>query len=95
MKKCMIIILLFFVAFVTQGQDVDYLLSKAKQGEASMNDLKALQYYRLALNRQPLNVVILCKCSELSSRIAARSVNNKTAMADYHEAAKTYAVKAL
>ncbi len=95
MKKWLISVILILVAFANQAQDVDHLLRKAKQSEASMNDLEALQYYRLALGQQPLNVVILCKCSELSSRIAARSTNNIKTMTAYHQAAKAYAVKVL
>ncbi len=87
--------LLFILCLLSFTINAQNLLNKAALIEASMDDLRALEFYKEALVKEPLNVNILCKCSELNSRIAARSVDNKTKMTGYHEASKAFAIKAL
>ncbi len=86
-------IILCVLSFVTKAQDNQNYISAIKF-DASMDDVKALQLYRQALTKEPLNVTLLCKCSELNSRIAAR-IDDRSTMTTYHLAAKSYALKAL
>lgn len=81
------------MSFVVAAQNIQPSISAVKF-DVLMDDAKSLQHYQQALSREPLNVLLLCKCSELNSRIAAR-VSDKSTMTTYHLAAKSFALKAL
>lgn len=95
MRKAFILFSLCLISFIIRAQDFENLINQGRLGEAGMNDIKALQFYTQAFYKQPQNIYVLCKCSELNSRIAARFANDKKMMTGYHEAAKLYAMKAL
>jgi len=80
-------IFLFFIAlfffYTLHAQDANTLIKEAEQLEASMNDEQAIIKYKEALKLQPGNLYIICKCSELCSRIGGRNKANKKKMTDY------------
>ena len=92
-------IFLFFIAlfffYTLHAQDANTLIKEAEQLEASMNDEQAIIKYKEALKLQPGNLYIICKCSELCSRIGGRYKADKKKMIDYYTAAKIYADKAI
>ena len=92
-------IFLFFIAlfffYTLHAQDANTLIKEAEQLEASMNDEQAIIKYKEALKLQPGNLYIICKCSELCSRIGGRNKANKKKMTDYFTAARVYADKAI
>ncbi len=85
--------LIFFSA--AKGQDIKSIIKQAEQYEASMNDAKAINKYKEALNLEPANIYLLCKCSELCSMIGGRYKSDIKKMTDYYTAAKVYADLAL
>ncbi len=92
-------IFLFFItllfSYTLNAQDVNTLIKEGEQFEASMNDEQAIIKYKEALKLQPGNLYIICKCSELCSRIGGRNKDDKMKMIDYYTAAKVYADKAV
>lgn len=94
MKVAFILILCCFSGFV-YSQDVTAIIKKADALDASMNDAQALSSYKEALKLQPSNIYLLCKSSEISSRLGGRLKDNKTKQDEYYDAAKTYARTAL
>lgn len=60
-----------------------------------MDDLQAVAKYKEALRLDPSNIYLLCKCSELCSRIGGRLKDDKIKQDDFYTAAKTYASTAL
>ncbi len=75
-------------------QDVNALIKKAQLEEAALDESAAFQTYSLVVKKDPANLVALCKCSELCSRIGNRQ-SEKSKKLDYFNAAKTYAIAAL
>lgn len=53
-------------------QEISALLSKAAQSEVRFKEEDALAEYRQALQLQPTDIAILCRCSDLSCRIGNR-----------------------
>jgi tetratricopeptide (TPR) repeat protein len=94
MKFLLFTYLLGYAGFL-QAQDISTILKKAEQFEASMNDERAVAAYQEALSFQPSNIYAICKCSELSTRIAGRLKENKVKQDDYYNEARTYAESAL
>ncbi len=87
--------LLFFVfPSYLFSQDVNQLLKEAAQQEAAMHENEAFLKYAEILRQEPSNLISLCKCSELSSRIGARQPG-KDKMEVYFIAARNYASAAL
>ncbi len=92
--------ILFLITFISfshflYAQDTSAIIKQAEQSETSMNDEQAFIEYKQALAIQPSNVYVLCKCSELCTRIAGRLKDDKAKQDNYYAAAKTYAQKAL
>ncbi len=85
--------LIFFSA--TKGQYINKIIKEAQQYESSMNDAKAISKYKEALNLQPANIYLICKCSELSSMIGGRFKSDHKKMTDLYHTAKVYADLAL
>jgi len=76
------------------AQDPITVLREAERLEYSFKESDALAKYKEVLKLQPNNLQVLCKCSDLSSRIGHRQTNKKT-QEEYYTAAKTYAEAAL
>jgi len=94
MKSLFFITLCTFSCFL-YGQDVNSIIKEADQLNASMNDAQAIIKYKEALKIQPSNIYVLCKCSELCSRIGGRLKDDKVKQDDYYGTARTYARAAL
>ncbi|MEO7119588.1 MAG: hypothetical protein ABIY62_00750 [Ginsengibacter sp.] len=86
--------LILFSGFL-HAQNEKSLIKEAQDFETSMNDVRAIATYKDALKLDPSNVYLLCKCSELCSRIGNRLKDNKAQQDDFYQAAKTYAHTAL
>jgi tetratricopeptide (TPR) repeat protein len=86
----------FFLASpaILLSQDVDQLIKQAQQQESSFHENEAFLSYAQILKQQPDQLIALCKCSELSSRIGARQAG-KDKMQEYFIAARNYASAAL
>ncbi|MEP6597578.1 MAG: hypothetical protein ABJA71_16605 [Ginsengibacter sp.] len=93
--KTIIAVLFLLASHLSFGQDVTSLIKQAEQFEASMNDALAILKYKQALKIQPDNIYVICKSSELCSRIGGRLKEDKVKQADYFAAAKIYAGTAL
>ena len=87
--------LLVLIAFTASSQDVPAIMQQAARLEKSMQDEPALAKYKEALKSEPSNVMLLCKCSELCSRIGARLDQDDNRQGEYFKNAKTYATHAL
>jgi tetratricopeptide (TPR) repeat protein len=87
-------ILLFLLAFGVIPPGVNQLLKEAQEQESLFHENEAFHKYAEILKLEPDNIVALCKCSELCSRIGARQ-NDREKMKPYFIAAKNYAVIAL
>ncbi|MEP6596569.1 MAG: hypothetical protein ABJA71_11520 [Ginsengibacter sp.] len=94
MKIFLFLIALFF-SFALNAQDVNTIVREGQQFEASMNDKQAIIKYKEAIKLEPGNLYVICKCSELCSRIGGRYKDDKKKMTDYYTAAKVYADKAI
>ena len=88
-----ILLLLTYPCFLF-SQDVNSLLKEAMQQESSFHENEAFMKYAKVLKQEPANLIALCQCSELSSRIGAR-ISGKDKMQQYFIAAKNYALSAL
>jgi tetratricopeptide (TPR) repeat protein len=93
-KIIFLICLLLFSGFL-YAQDEKEIIKEGQDFETSMNDVRAIARYKDALKLDPSNVYLLCKCSELCSRIGGRLKDNKAQQEDFYKAAKTYAHAAL
>jgi tetratricopeptide (TPR) repeat protein len=87
-------LLLVGFPFLLFSQDTGQLLKEAQQQESLLHESEAFLKYAQVLKKDPANLVALCKCSELSSRIGARQPD-KEKMKPYFFAAKNYASAAL
>jgi tetratricopeptide (TPR) repeat protein len=87
-------ILLFLFSFGSIPPDVNQLLKEAQEQESLFHENEAFLKYAEVLKLEPDNIIALCKCSELCSRIGARQPG-KEKMRPYFVAAKNYAVLAL
>jgi tetratricopeptide (TPR) repeat protein len=76
------------------SQDLNQLLKEAQQQESLLHENEAFLKYAEVVKLDPGNLVALCKCSELSSRIGARQAD-KEKMRPYFIAARNYATSAL
>lgn len=90
-----LIILAFLVLPIENyAQDANALLKEAQLQESLMKENDAFQKYAELLRIQPNNLMVICKCSELCSRIGNRQTE-KSKKIDYFKAARTYASAAL
>src|SRR6185312_9676613 len=94
-KQLFLTISIAIFPYLLNAQSVNDIIIQAQQIEASMNDLQAVNKYKEALKLNPSNTYLLCKCSELCSRIAGRLKGNKTKQEDCYTEAKIYAKTAL
>jgi tetratricopeptide (TPR) repeat protein len=76
------------------SQDAGILLKEAQQQEILLHESEAFLKYAEVLKKDPVNLLALWKCSELSSRIGARQPD-KDNMRPYFIAARNYATAAL
>jgi hypothetical protein len=76
------------------SQNVSGLIQDARQQESAFHENEAFLRYAEVLRLEPDNLIALCKCSELSSRIGARQAD-KEKMREYFVAARNYASRAL
>jgi tetratricopeptide (TPR) repeat protein len=88
------LLFILILPFENYAQDPSILLKEAQQFELQMNENAAFQKYTECLRLQPNNLSIVCKCSELCSRIGNRQAE-KAKKIDYFKAARTYANAAL
>lgn len=90
------LLILFSMGFPGRlvSQDTGLLLKEAQQQEILLHESEAFLKYAEVLKKDPLNLLALWKCSELSSRIGARQPN-KDNMRPYFIAARNYAAAAL
>jgi tetratricopeptide (TPR) repeat protein len=94
MKIFLFFIALFSIVFLN-AQDVNTLIKQGEQLESYMNDEQAIIKYKEALKLQPGNLYVICKCSELCSKIGGRNKADEKKMTDYYTAAKVYAERAI
>lgn len=92
--KASFYIFLLIITSKIYCQDVTVLVSEAIKLEASLDEKGALEKYRQAYKIHPTNIIILNKCSELSSRIGKRQ-GNASVRNGYYQNAKNYAEAAL
>lgn len=92
--KRMWIWLLQILPFFSFSQDLPVLMKEAEKLESSFREYDALQKYKEILRHQPANLNVLCRASDLCSRIGHREPD-KAKKSDYFKAAKTYAEVAL
>ncbi|MDE3212054.1 MAG: hypothetical protein KGM98_02375, partial [Bacteroidota bacterium] len=93
--KLITLLLAFQVALAASAQNTAVLVKEAADLEKSMQDPQALARYKEALALDPSNVTLLCKCSEISSRIGSRLIDNPESCSGYFRDAKSYATQAL
>ena len=67
-----IVIVCCLWSFTVSAQDVSGLLNKAARAEAGFREEEALSLYQQVLGLDPRNVVVLCRCCDLSCRIGNR-----------------------
>jgi tetratricopeptide (TPR) repeat protein len=89
-----LLFILLIVPYENFAQDASTLIKEAQQFELQMNENAAFQKYTECLRLQPNNLNVICKCSELCSRIGNRQTE-KAKKIDYFRAARTYANAAL
>lgn len=92
MRFLICFLLLLPVASFTQ--DLQLLLNEAAAAEAAMQDDLAYRKYQDVLRIQPTNITVLCKCSELASKIGHRQ-SSKDLQITHYEIARRYAELAL
>jgi tetratricopeptide (TPR) repeat protein len=92
--RTLIFVLFISVPCIIIGQDIPTLIREAQQYESALNEDAAFKKYQEVLKYQPINVMALCKCSELCSRIGARQPKKETKV-DYFKAGRRYAELAL
>ncbi len=85
---------LFILPLENFSQDANALLKEAQFQESLMKENEAFLKYSELLRVQPNNLLAICKCSELCSRIGNRQAE-KSRKIDYFKAARTYASAAL
>lgn len=88
------ICLLLILPIKAVTQDVALLLRDAERLEHTFREAEALQKYMEVLRIQPTNLLVLCKSSDLCSRVGHRE-SDKTKKADLFNKAYTYAESAL
>jgi hypothetical protein len=93
--KLFFLIALFSGSVIVKGQDINIITKEAMQLEASMKDEQALIKYKEALLIQPSNIFLLCKCSELSTRIGNRVEHDESKKASLFASAKSYSEEAV
>jgi hypothetical protein len=94
MVRTLSFLLLLIFPFSSFSQNVKGLIQDARQQESAFHENEAFLRYAEVLKLEPDNLVALCKCSELSSRIGARQTG-KEKMREYFIAARNYASRAL
>ena len=92
--KNILTILFFFSATFIQAQDVNVLLKEASNLEKQLKEPDALEKYQQIVSIDTSNMPALVKCVELNCSIGARRTD-KNAKANYYNAAKTFAAKAI
>ena len=75
------------------GQDAGILIKEGEQWEVQMNEKSAMEKFKQAIALEPTNVYVLCKISELYSRIGNREASKST-RDSYYTNAVAYAKKA-
>ena len=95
MKFVSAFIVLFFISFVSFGQDTNALIKEADRLEGLPNEKAALLKFKEVLKQQPSHLYALTKCSELCARIGGREKTNLKLRDDYYAAAVIYANTAL
>ncbi|MBK8773259.1 MAG: hypothetical protein IPM10_00255 [Chitinophagaceae bacterium] len=76
------------------GQDAGIFIKEGEQWEVQMNEKSAIERFKQAIALEPTNVYVLCKISELYSRIGNREASKST-RDSYYTNAVAYAKKAL
>ena len=76
------------------GQDAGILIKEGEQREVQLNEKSAMEKFKQAIALEPNNVYVLCKISELYSRIGNREASKNT-RDSYYNNAVAYAKKAL
>ena len=93
--KLFILIVVFSCSAIVKAQDVNIITKEGEKLEVSMNDEQALIKFKEALLIQPSNIFLLCKCSELSTRIANRLFHEESKQNYLFASAKSYANEAI
>ncbi len=95
MKPLLLLFVLFRLVIPGIAQEaIDELLKKAAAFENSRASGEALKTYQEVLHLQPVNLIALCKSSELCSVVGNQEKNQNT-RETYYEAARKYAEIAL
>jgi tetratricopeptide (TPR) repeat protein len=76
--------------FLCLAQDPSLLQRQAARLEASFKEEEALEKYQEVVRLQPHNVMMLCRCSDLSCRIGHRQ-GSREKEESYYRSARTYA----
>lgn len=87
-------VLLSFLPFESNAQDLNVILNEAIQLEAAFKDKEALEKYLEVLRYQPNHLGALVKTSELYSKLGKHQPT-KEMQKQFYTSAKTYAQKAL
>ena len=92
-KYCFLLFLLSLFFSYNYAQTFDSLYQRGLQLEQSFNEKQALIKFQEAQKLNPNHLQVLCKCSDLCSRIGARENNEKRKL-DYFNSALSFAKKA-
>lgn len=92
-KYCFLSCLLSLFFSYAYAQNFDSLYQRGLQLEQSFNEKQALIKLQEAQKLNPNHLQVLCKCSDLCSRIGAREKNEKIKL-DYFNSALSFAKKA-
>ena len=94
MKQGLVFMALMLNLQILYGQDAAALIKEGEQWEVGQNEKNAMEKFKQAIALEPTNVYVLCKISELYSRIGNRETT-KSDRDSYYNNAVNYAKKAL
>lgn len=94
MKQRLVFMALILNLQMLYGQDAAALIKEGEQWEVGQNEKNAMEKFKQAIALEPTNVYVLCKISELYSRIGNRETS-KSDRDSYYNNAVSYAKKAL
>ena len=92
--KIAILVCVCLLSLQSYCQDPNELIKEGNRLELMLHDADALNKYKEVLRITPTNITVLCRCSELCSRMANR-MKDKRVRDDYYAAAKSYAESAI
>ncbi len=72
----LLILFFYFIPTISKAQSFESLVQEGMRFELASNEKAALLKYREAQKIKPLDITVLCKCSDLSGNIGAYEKNN-------------------